>query len=173
MPDNVLPGVDTQELTMPDWLTLAETVDEIQKLHGASEYEAKMQMFGELFTGARKAKGIREEIEREIEGKWFIGQIGEQGVDWSRSAMSKYGVEYTQIKVSPAEPSADTDKESRPPKFNWDQFWLEIVRMANTADGLPEDRAELLRHMTDFCVTGFSDPPGAAVIRDKLAMLPK
>jgi len=158
---------------MPDWLTLAETVEEIRKLQGASEYEAKMQMFGELFTGVRKAKGIREEIEREIEGKWFIGQIGEQGVDWSRSAMSKYGVEYSQIKISPAEPSPDTNKENRPPKFNWDQFWLEIVRMAKTADGLPEDGGELHRHMTDFCVTGFSDPPGAAAIRDKLAMLPK
>jgi hypothetical protein len=158
---------------MPDWLTLSETVDEIQKLHGASEYEAKMQMFGELFTGARKAKGIREGIEREIEGKWFIGQIGEQGVDWSRSAMSKYGVEYSEIKVSPAVPSANANKENRLPKFNWDQFWLELVRMVKTADGLPEDRGELLRRMTDFCATGFSEPPGAAAIRDKLALLPK
>jgi hypothetical protein len=162
-----------QEVPMPDWLTLAETVEEIQKTHGCSDYEAKMEMFGELFNGVRKAKGIRDDIEQEIEGKWFIGQIGEQGVDWSRSAIRKYGVEYASVKVSPAAPSADPGKESRPPKFNWDQFWLEVVRIANTADGLPEDRGELQRRIVDFCVTRFSDPPGAAAIRDKLAMLPK
>ena len=72
---------------MPDWLSLAETVEEIQKSHGCSDYEAKMEMFGELFNGVRKAKGIRDDIEQEIEGKWFIAQIGEQGVDWSRSAI--------------------------------------------------------------------------------------
>jgi hypothetical protein len=160
-----------QELPMPDWLTLAEAVEEIQKTQGCSEYEAKMEMFGELFNGVRKAKGIRDDIEQEIEGKWFIGQIGEQGVDWSRSAIRKYGVEYLDVKVSPAARSAD--EGSRPPKFNWDQFWLELVRIANTADGLPEDRGELERRMLDFCVARFSDPPGAAVIRDKLAMLPK
>src|SRR5271170_7353193 len=92
----------TQEVAVPDWLTLAETVEEIQKSQGVSDYEAKMEMFGELFNGVRKAKGIRDDIEQEIEGKWFIGQIGEQGVDWPRSAMSKYGVEYSAIKISPA-----------------------------------------------------------------------
>lgn len=158
---------------MPDWLTLAETVEEIEKSQGISDYEAKMQMFGELFTGARKAKGIRDDVEQEIEGKWFIGQIGEQGVDWNRSAMRKYGVEYSRIKISPAAASVDANKESQPPKFNWDQFWLEVVRIANTTEGLPADRGELHRRMVDFCVTGFSDPPGAAAIRDKLALLPK
>ena len=160
------------EVPVPDWLTLAETVDEIQKLEGSPLYEARMQMFGELFSGVRKAKGKRDGIEQEIEGKWFIGQIGQQGVDWPRSAMSKYGVEYLEIKVSPAAASTDPDKESRLPKFNWDQFWIEIVRVANTAEGLPEDKGELHRHMTDFCAARFSDPPAATAVRDKLAMLP-
>jgi hypothetical protein len=161
------------EVSVPDWLTLSETVDEIQKLEGSQLYEARMQMFGELFNGIRKAKGKRDDIEQEIEGKWFIGQIGQQGVDWERSAMSKYGVEYSEIKVSPMAASADPDKESRLPKFNWDQFWIEIVRLANTAEGLPNDRDELHRRMTDFCAARFSDPPAAAALRDKLAMLPK
>jgi hypothetical protein len=158
---------------VPNWLTLAETVDEIQKLQGGSLYEARMQMFGELFTGVRRAKGIRDGIEQEIGGTWFIGQIGQQGVDWSRSAMSKYGVEYLEVKISLSEISTVNNKESTLPKFDWDPFWIEIVRMANTADGLPEDREELHRYMTDFCAARFSDPPHATAIRDKLAMLPR
>lgn len=158
---------------MPDWLPLAETVEEIQKSEGVSDYDAKMQMFGELFNGVRKAKGIRDGVEQEIEGKWFIGQIGEQGADWSRSTISKYGVGYSDVRVSPAAPSADPNKENRPAKFSWDQFWVEVVTIASTTKGLPEDSGELHRRMVDFCVTKFTDPPGGAAIRDKLAMLPK
>ena len=158
---------------MPDWLTLAETVEEIEKLQGCSDYEAKMLMFGELFNGVRKAKGTRDNLEQEIEGKWFIGQIGEQGVDWSRSIIRKYGVEYSDVKISPAAPSANPSPETQPAKFTWDQFWVEVVRIANTTKGLPADRVELHRRMVDFCITKFNDPPGAAAIRDKLDLLPK
>ncbi len=158
---------------MPDWLTLAETVSEIQELRGNSQYEARMEMFGELFRGVRKAKGVRNAIAQEIEKGWFIGQIGQQGADWSRSAMLKYGVEYLDIKISPPEISGDTDKGSRQLKFNWDQFWVEIVRIAKMRKGLPKDSEELYRYMADFCATRFSDPPGETTIRDKLAMLHK
>jgi hypothetical protein len=161
-----------QEVPVSDWLTLAETVSEIQRLRGSSLYEARMEMFGELFTGIRKAKGIYGGIVQEIERGWFIGQIGQQGVDWARSSMLKYGVEYLEVRISKLlEISAELNKESGPMEFNWDQFWVEIVRIANTRNGLPEDRGGLYRHMADFCATRFTDPPGETLIRDKLAML--
>ena len=160
-----------QEVPVPDWLTLTETVGEIQKLRGGSLYDARMEMFGELFTGVRKAKGVRDGIVQGIEKGWFIGRIGEQGVDWSRSAISKYGVEYLEVTVSPPEMSDNADTARVPLKFNWDQFWVEIVRMANTPEGLPEDSGELYRYMADFCAARFSNPPGEARIRDKLVMV--
>jgi len=166
-------GTTTQEAPAPDWLTLDDTVSEIQNLRGGSLYDARMEMFGELFMGVRKARGFRNGNRQEIEKEWFIGQIGQQGVDWSRSAMLKYGVGYSDIRVSPPEISEDPKKEARLPKFNWDQFWVEIVKIANTSDGLPEDREELYRRVGDFCTAGFSDPPGETAIRDKLAMLQK
>jgi hypothetical protein len=162
-----------QEVPASDWLPLAETVSEIQKLRDSSLYEARMEMFGELLIGVRKAKGFRNGTLQEIEKAWFMGQIGQQGVDWSRSAMQKYGVEYSQMTISPASIGDDTKKENRLPKFNWDQFWVEIVRMAKLPDGLPEDRDELYRAVGDFCATKFGDPPGESTIRDKLAMLYK
>jgi hypothetical protein len=160
-----------QEVLAPDWLTLADTVGEIQKSGGSSLYEARMEMFGELLTGVRKAKGFRDGIIQEIEKAWFVGQIGQQGVDWSRSAMLKYGVEYSEMKISPRETNDDPKKGERVPKFNWDRFWVEIVRIANMTDGLPEDGEELYRCMADFCTTKFGDPPSETTIRDKLAML--
>jgi hypothetical protein len=163
----------TREGPAPDWLTLAETVSEIQNSRGISLYDARMEMFGELFMGVRKARGSRSGIVQGIEKEWFIGQIGQQGVDWERSAMLKYGVGYSDIRVSPRAVSTDPEKESRLPKFNWDQFWVEIVRMANGPDGLPADREELYRSIGDYCAARFSDPPGENLIRSKLAMLPK
>jgi hypothetical protein len=162
-----------QEVLAPDWLTLADTVSEMQKSGGGSLYEARMEMFGELLTGVRKAKGFRNGTLQEIEKAWFIGQIGQQGVDWSRSAMLKYGVEYSEMRISPAEMSDNIKRGERQSKFNWDQFWVEIVRMAHKPVGILEDREELYRHMSDFCAAKFSDPPGATMIRDKLAMLYK
>jgi hypothetical protein len=162
-----------QEMPAPDWLTLAETVSEIQKLRDNSLYEARMEMFGELLTGVRKAKGFRNGTLQEIEKGWFMGQIGQQGVDWPRSAMSKYGVEYSQMTISPPAISDDPKKGAKLPKFNWDQFWVEIVRIAKMPDGLPQGTEELYRRMGDFCATKFSDPPGETTIRDKLAMLYK
>jgi hypothetical protein len=82
LPRPTTPQEHHQEVPVPDWLTLAETVSEIQKLRVGSLYEARMEMFGELFTGMRKAKGVCDGIVREIEKGWFIGRIGEQGVDW-------------------------------------------------------------------------------------------
>jgi hypothetical protein len=87
--------------------------------------------------------------------------------------MSKYGVEYSEVKISPLEISADTNEGGRPLKFSWDQFWVEIVRIANMPDGLPEGEGKLYRYVADFCATRFSDPPGETTIRDKLAMLHK
>ena len=41
------------------------------------------------------------------------------------------------------------DKGGRPDKFRWDEFWIEICRIANTPDGLPEQR-DLTKHMLEW-----------------------
>jgi hypothetical protein len=172
-PDQQPRGAAVQEAPGSDWLTLADTVGEIQNSLGVSLYDARMEMFGELFMGVRKARGVRNGISQPIEKEWFLGQIGQQGVDWDRSAMVKYGVGYSDIRVSPRAVSKDPEGKGGLPKFSWDQFWVEIVRMAKSPGGLPKDRQELCRNMGDFCATTFSDPPGENLIRNKLAMLPK
>jgi hypothetical protein len=58
----------------------------------------------------------------------------------------------------------------RPPKFNWDLFWIEITRYADT-EGLPV-RSKLHRHMMEYCAEQWGDKsPGDSTVRVKLAQL--
>jgi hypothetical protein len=59
----------------------------------------------------------------------------------------------------------------RPPKFEWDLFWCEVVRVADTPDGLPE-RIKLHKHMLEYCSKKWGDDaPADSTIREKLAKL--
>lgn len=59
----------------------------------------------------------------------------------------------------------------RPPVYNWDKFWIEIVTIAHTPDGLPGDRDELQRRMMVWCATNFENPPDATTVSRKLKAL--
>ena len=63
-----------------------------------------------------------------------------------------------------------SNKGGRPAKHGWDGFWHEVVRIANTPDGLP-DRAELQRRMMDWCGEYWDEPPAESAVRGKLAAL--
>jgi hypothetical protein len=58
----------------------------------------------------------------------------------------------------------------RPPKFAWDDFWIEIVRIAEL-DGVP-DRQELHRRMVEF-VLNWPEQPEESEIRKRLSKLYK
>jgi hypothetical protein len=63
------------------------------------------------------------------------------------------------------------NKGGRPPKIDWVNFDGEVVRIANTPDGLPE-RPALHRHMMDFCSRVWGDDaPADSAVRDRLARL--
>jgi hypothetical protein len=68
-------------------------------------------------------------------------------------------------------PSQSKNQGGRPRVHDWDQFWIEVVSVANTPDGLP-DRDELREHMENF-VTGWDRPPDNSAIRAKLSKLYK
>jgi hypothetical protein len=58
----------------------------------------------------------------------------------------------------------------RPPKYDWDAFAREIVRLANTPDGLPK-REELHRYMLDWCEKAWGDAPAESTVRERIARL--
>lgn len=63
------------------------------------------------------------------------------------------------------------NRGGRPPKWDWDAFNAEVVRIANTPDGLPERRSDLMHKMLDWCSEHWGDAPAESVVRDRLSRL--
>ena len=61
-------------------------------------------------------------------------------------------------------------RRGRPQKYDWDAFWREIVKVADM-DGLPETKAELVEHMSEWCAITWGEEPASSVIREKIAHL--
>lgn len=66
----------------------------------------------------------------------------------------------------------------RPQKYDWDAFWIEIVRIADM-DNLPQkidgpqiDKARLTTIMKTWCSRNWDEEPSDALIRNKIAKIP-
>jgi hypothetical protein len=55
-----------------------------------------------------------------------------------------------------------------PPKYDWEPFFIEIGKIANTPDGLPS-REKLMRLMTSWCDQNFKTLPDEKTIRNKVS----
>ena len=53
-------------------------------------------------------------------------------------------------------------------RYDWDAFAREIVRLAQTPDGLPEPQAELEKHMADWFNETYGTIPAESTIRKRL-----
>jgi hypothetical protein len=56
------------------------------------------------------------------------------------------------------EPDGEKDVGGRPEKFDKVQFYVEIIRLANSPDGLP-DRQALSHYMGEWCIETFGKEP--------------
>jgi hypothetical protein len=58
----------------------------------------------------------------------------------------------------------------RKPKYDWEDFYRQIVLIANTPDGLPETQAELEREMAQWCIdNNWPSEPSESHIRSKIS----
>jgi hypothetical protein len=57
-----------------------------------------------------------------------------------------------------------------PSRYDWWEFAREVVRLANTPDGLPNP-PELLNHMRNWCLENWLKEPGDSTLRDYLSKL--
>jgi hypothetical protein len=58
----------------------------------------------------------------------------------------------------------------RPPKYDWHSFVRELLRIANTPDGLPP-REDLQRRMLDWCERNWETSPADSTVRGYIASL--
>jgi hypothetical protein len=65
---------------------------------------------------------------------------------------------------------ANNSGGGRPPKYAWDPFWIEIIRIANGIDGLP-DQADLVRLMSEWCQKTWGKEPSQSTIKEKISKI--
>jgi hypothetical protein len=61
------------------------------------------------------------------------------------------------------------NRGGRPLKFDWDAFWVEVVRFVDSNGIDPEFRTECQKHMELWTARKWAEPPSENTIRDKLA----
>ena len=70
-------------------------------------------------------------------------------------------------------PTGEKDRTTggRPPKHNWDAFWIEVAIYADANDLNEKHRPELQTQLVKWAAEHWVDPPDDATIRKKLATL--
>jgi hypothetical protein len=60
------------------------------------------------------------------------------------------------------------NKGGRPRNPSWDDFYTEIICIANTVEGLPSPRARLIKQMLEWCSSNWSEEPGESVVEQRI-----
>ena len=66
---------------------------------------------------------------------------------------------------------APKNKGGRPREYDWDAFMIEIIRVANSPDGLPDTQAELIRDMLQWCENNWGKQPADSYVRSKISLI--
>jgi hypothetical protein len=93
-----------------------------------------------------------------------------------RGKIAALTAEVEKLKASSVPETRAANKGGRPPKYDWDAFTRELVRIAND-DGLPTDRsggvdrAAIQRQMLNWCGENWLDMPAESVVRERLSKI--
>jgi hypothetical protein len=63
------------------------------------------------------------------------------------------------------------NKGGRPSEWDWNSFTLEIIRIANSPDGLPETRAGLAEIMRDWFIGQCDSHPADTTLEDRIRLI--
>ena len=69
--------------------------------------------------------------------------------------------------ATPPPPAASVERRGAKPKFDWDEFWVEVIRIIRD-EGLPVTQAELERRMLEWCADEWDEEPGLSSVRKRL-----
>lgn len=65
----------------------------------------------------------------------------------------------------------NANKGGRPAQFDWDSFTMEIVRIANTPDGLPAKQVDLVIKMLVWFLSEYNAVPSESIIKDRVSKI--
>jgi hypothetical protein len=61
-------------------------------------------------------------------------------------------------------------RAGRPPKYDWDRFFAELIVRADL-DGLPATQAELVSQMANWCLENWGEQPADSVLKERTAAI--
>ena len=73
--------------------------------------------------------------------------------------------------VAVKSPDSPPNRGGRPPEYDWDKFTLEIIRRANTPDGLPTTQAELIRDMLEWFTASEGKEPAESAVKSRISKI--
>ena len=100
-----------------------------------------------------------------------------QALDPMNKQIAALATKVEELEARPATEARAANKGGRPRKYDWDAFTREIIRTANSPDGLPTDpsggidRAAIQRQMLDWCAKNWLDVPADSVVRERLSKI--
>lgn len=110
------------------------------------------------------------DVSRNQIDKWIRSSLNEAPRGRVRGGARALPPNSSAVIAPPNTPSETRRNTGRPPKYDRDAFNREVVRIANTPDGLP-DRAPLTRQMAQWCVNTWGDQPSDSVLRDWISKI--
>ncbi len=63
------------------------------------------------------------------------------------------------------------NRGGRPQEYDWDTFLLEIIRKANTPDGLPDKQADLVKDMLFWFQETYSNEPAESAVKARISKI--
>ena len=63
----------------------------------------------------------------------------------------------------------DKSKGGRPREYDWDALTIEIIRIANSPDGLPETQAALIEHLLQWCENAWGKQPADSSVKSRVS----
>lgn len=62
-------------------------------------------------------------------------------------------------------------KGGRPREYDWDALTIEIIRIANSPDGLPETQAELIEQLLQWCENTWGKQPAESSVKSRISKI--
>ena len=174
-----------------EWYTLTQARGQIIAARRCDREEAQQELESDLAENRRQSTGFRVAIPKgkNADASASAGQVREEipRAWWNKTAGSSYvsdviayyeanelwsnwGAKYIDVLVSDPIQQKTKNNGGRPAEYNWEEFQVEIVRLANTPDGLPT-RAQLTKHLKDWCSANWLKEPPDSLLREHIALV--
>ena len=62
-------------------------------------------------------------------------------------------------------------KGGRPREYDWDALTIEIIRIANSPDGLPETQAEIIEQLLQWCENAWGKQPADSSVKSRISKI--